>query len=888
MNTFNSLKLTYRFALLIAAFTMGLVIYGSWSFNVLNELKVNGPLYQRIAQDKDLLADILPPPEYIIESYLVTSQLLNQTGSSRQDELIGQLKRLKDDYDKRHEYWLKQQEQGSVAVALEQAYRPAMDFYDAVFNTLIPALQKADRATVNSVLPRIESAYGAHRKAIDQVVQLTIQQNKANEDFATERLNNEAMQLLVVLIVILAVGFMIALAIIRSVFAQLGGDPAYVADAVKRLAEGDFSKELDVAGDDKSSLMYDLKMMRASIMGFVAAQHVMAQKHADGWIWEQLDDSSFHGAYAVMAKEINTLVRSHINVNMQVVDVISRYAQGDFSVDMERLPGEKAKITQAIDGVKHTLFDVASEIKTLTELAAQGDFSKRSDASRFNYMFKDILIDINMLMETCDNGFSDVGRVAQALAKGDLTQTISRDYPGTFGTVSRDVNSTVANLKLLVGEISVATDAINMASKEIAAGNNDLSHRTEEQAASLEQTAASMEQLTSTVQQNTENAKLANRLAIGASEVAGKGVAVVGQVVTTMNSIHESSRKIVDIISVIDSIAFQTNILALNAAVEAARAGEQGRGFAVVAGEVRNLAQRAAAAAGEIKSLIGDSEEKVEDGSKLVTQAGHTMKEIVGSIQRVTAIMAQISAASVEQSSGISQVNQAIAQMDDVTQQNAALVEQAAAAAESMEDQAQSLSATLAVFKIDGDGYAPAAVSPAAQKTMPVKIETYKGKRKASVPEGKPIHNVEDISRGLDNALHKHAEWKVKFRAAISHHEKLDVTTIAKDDCCDFGKWLHGDTKQQLGHLESFTECLSKHAVFHREAGKVAQAINDKKYNDAHAMLSTESSAFIAASSAVGTAIMRLKKEVSQATKPVATQPKARPVVVADDEWEEF
>jgi methyl-accepting chemotaxis protein len=247
-----------------------------------------------------------------------------------------------------------------------------------------------------------------------------------------------------------------------------------------------------------------------------------------------------------------------------------------------------------------------------------------------------------------------------------------------------------------------------------------------------------MEELTSTVKQNAENAKQANQLAIGASDVAGKGGAVVGEVVTTMDSINESSRKIVDIISVIDGIAFQTNILALNAAVEAARAGEQGRGFAVVAGEVRNLAQRSAAAAKEIKHLIDDSVEKVEGGSKLVAQAGQTMDEIVTSIKRVTDIMSEITAASSEQSQGIEQVNTAITQMDEVTQQNAALVEEAAAAADSLEEQAQNLAVSVGTFKVD-EGTAVASVSRAARpaparKAAPAKAPA----RSVAKPKAKP------------------------------------------------------------------------------------------------------------------------------------------------------
>ena len=291
--------------------------------------------------------------------------------------------------------------------------------------------------------------------------------------------------------------------------------------------------------------------------------------------------------------------------------------------------------------------------------------------------------------------------MASAVAKGDLTQRIevkSKDETGQLLQALKDMNE---NLAGIVGDVRINTDSITTASKQIAAGNSDLSQRTEEQASSLEETASSMEELTSTVKQNAENAKQANQLAVTASGVAERGGAVVCEVVTTMDSISASSKKIVDIISVIEGIAFQTNILALNAAVEAARAGEQGRGFAVVAGEVRNLAQRSAAAAKEIKTLIGDSVEKVDNGSKLVDQAGKTMEEIVNAVKRVTDIMSEISAASSEQSTGIEQVNRAITQMDEVTQQNAALVEEAAAAAESLQEQAQQLFSAVSIFKLD-------------------------------------------------------------------------------------------------------------------------------------------------------------------------------------------
>jgi methyl-accepting chemotaxis protein len=307
-------------------------------------------------------------------------------------------------------------------------------------------------------------------------------------------------------------------------------------------------------------------------------------------------------------------------------------------------------------------------------------------------------------------------RVAKSVATGDLTTRIDvrgTDETGELLQALKDMNHSFAQI---VSQVRSGTDTIASGSSQMAAGNLDLSSRTEEQASSLEDTASSMEQLTTTVKQNADNARQANLLAVSASEVAVRGGVVVSQVVDTMDSINESAKKIADIIGVIDGIAFQTNILALNAAVEAARAGEQGRGFAVVATEVRNLAQRSAGAAKEIKLLIDDSVDKVATGSKLVDQAGGTMNDIVLSVKRVTDIISEITTASEEQTAGIDQINMAIGQMDQVTKQNASLVEEAAAAAETLHDQAGSLARVVSVFKLEGMLAAPA---PRGQRALP-------------------------------------------------------------------------------------------------------------------------------------------------------------------------
>ena len=298
----------------------------------------------------------------------------------------------------------------------------------------------------------------------------------------------------------------------------------------------------------------------------------------------------------------------------------------------------------------------------------------------------------------------DARKLIDRIAQGDLSHALHADGNDEPAALVRALGRMQASLSELVTQVRASTDSISTASAEIASGNQDLSQRTEQAASSLQQTASSMEQLTGTVKQSADSARQANQLASSAAEVAARGGSVVSQVVDTMGEINASSKRIADIIGVIDGIAFQTNILALNAAVEAARAGEQGRGFAVVASEVRSLAQRSAEAAKEIKGLIGASVDKVDSGSRLVADAGETMKEIVGSVQRVSDIIGEITAAATEQSTGIGQVNGAVTQLDRMTQQNAALVEQSAAAAESLKEQAVSLASVVGTFRLGAHG----------------------------------------------------------------------------------------------------------------------------------------------------------------------------------------
>ena len=486
--------------------------------------------------------------------------------------------------------------------------------------------------------------------------------------------------------------------LLRRLVVRPLGQAVRIADDV---AQGKLDTPMPKRGNDEvGRLLGAMQGMRGQLQAVMAAQAEMAQRHDAGELAYRMDASSFPGEYGRMVADSNQLIADSHALTWKLVEVMQRYAVGDLAPDMDELPGDKAAFTAAMATTKRNLAAINAQIQQLAAAAAEGDFAVRGDVSRFDHAFADMVVTLNTMMQVSDDNLAQLSRLLQAIADGDLTARMQGQFHGVFARMRDDANRTVAQLTSIVGQIQQSASSIRLAAGEIASGNSDLSRRTEQQAASLEETAASMEELTSTVRQNADHALQANRLAATAAEVAVSGGEVVGQVVHTMDAIEQSSQRIAEIISVIDGIAFQTNILALNAAVEAARAGEQGRGFAVVASEVRALAQRSAGAAKEIKGLIDTSVEQVGSGARLVHGAGQTMREIVGSVGRVNEIMAEISAASKEQSAGIEQVNQTVVQMDETTQQNAALVEEASAAARAMEEQAEQLAVAVARFRL--------------------------------------------------------------------------------------------------------------------------------------------------------------------------------------------
>ncbi|MCW0380813.1 hypothetical protein NB697_003659 [Xanthomonas sacchari] len=495
----------------------------------------------------------------------------------------------------------------------------------------------------------------------------------------------------------LLLGTLIALLLTRRVVRPL----RQALGLAERIGAGDLSSPDTVTTrDEAGQLLRAMQQMQRRLHEVISAQREMAARHDAGAISYRMDAQRFPGEYGRMVADTNALVDAHVQTQLRITEVMGRYAIGDLSQDIAHYPGEKAAITAAMQQVKQNLHAINVQIQTLAEAACAGNFAHRGQPEKFEHAFRTMVENLDTMMATADANLAKFSALLRCIADGDLTVRMSGNFHGVFAAMRDDANSTVHRLTDIVAHIQRTTNSIGFAAEDIASGNQELAKRSEQQAASLEETAASMEELTSTVKQNAEHAQRANQLALGAAGVASEGRDVVGQVVATMDGIQAASRRIADIIAVIDGIAFQTNILALNAAVEAARAGEQGKGFAVVAAEVGTLAHRSAGAAKEIKTLIDDSVQRVAHGATLVHQAGATMDQVVASVQHVTDLMGQISAASHEQANGIAQVNQTIARMDETTQQNVALVEEASTAARSLEEQSAQLTQAVEVFKV--------------------------------------------------------------------------------------------------------------------------------------------------------------------------------------------
>ncbi|CAK0739181.1 methyl-accepting chemotaxis protein I, serine sensor receptor [Gammaproteobacteria bacterium] len=687
----------------------------------------------------------------------------------------------------------------------------------------------------NQLIKVVGPAFVVTKELSEKLLQLQL--NAGKTDFEREQSYYGTTRTIVVTVVVVGlllaagIGFLLIRGISRSLYITI--------DIANRIAAGDLSRPIVIRQHDEiGDLLGAMKLMQDNLLRMVTEiENIVDAAANQGNFSLKMDLNGKTGYTKTLSELLNQLSTTTESGLKDVARVVQALANGDLSQNITKdYPGLFKEASLGVNRTVAALNEIVNDIQFIVLSAGQGDFSVRLDLAGKQGYHKILSELLNQFSDITEKGLLDIIRVANAMAHGDLTETIYKDYPGLFDQTKQAINTTVENLRKLILEIRETIEATNTAAKEIAIGNEDLSQRTEEQASSLEEIAASMEELTATVKKNADNARHANQLGIDSSKVANQGGEVVSQVVSTINSINESSHQIVDIISVIDGIAFQTNILALNAAVEAARAGEKGRGFSVVAAEVRNLAQRSAVAAKEIKALIGDSVVKVENGTQLVGTATHTIREVVASIKHLTDNIAAISTASAEQSTGIEQVNQAISQMDDVTQRNAALVEEAAATAESLRDQTQNLSTSIAVFKISSGGNGTK--KPSALLTTSGKTET----------------------SHFDSAIAAHIKWKLRLNQFIdgTSTEKLDSATVCKDNLCVLGKWIYGEGEKHKG-LANYTNLVTKHAHFHRCAGRVVEKVESGDKVGATSILKGE---FSVAAKETVTAIMNLKKEI--------------------------
>ncbi len=544
----------------------------------------------------------------------------------------------------------------------------------------------------------VQEAANGWNKALSDGVDF---EEKESREAAAEAIRlgeRSLLQLLVLGGVALLVGIGASVMIGRS----LTGPLARAVNLAERLSKGQLDQEFRLGGrDELTQLGEAMASVRQSVQAAIGAQLQMAEQHEAGAIRYRMDATAFPGDFGRMVQATNSLVESHVQVELLMAEVMQRYAIGDLSRDLPDYPGEKGTLTRTLAAVKQSLMAINAQIDELARAARAGDFSMRGDAAAFQYQFKAMVEHLNGMMASSQASIADVSDVLRAISHGDLTARMDGEYDGVFARMRDDANTTTAQLTGIVRGIQVAADSINTAAQELAAGNNDLSRRTEQQAANLEEAAASMEELTSTVRQNAELARQADSEAHAAGAAVRETEQAMAQMASVMGEIDQSSARISEISTVIDGIAFQTNILALNAAVEAARAGEQGRGFAVVASEVRTLAQRAGVAAKEIKELIEDAAAKVKSGLAVTVESEAAIARVAQASSRTTQLMSDIAAASKEQAAGIEQVNQVVVQMDQVTQQNAALVEEATAASRALEEQAHALTNSVSVFKVE-------------------------------------------------------------------------------------------------------------------------------------------------------------------------------------------
>lgn len=658
-----------KLVLLTTVFVAGFAVFGFMSYSTLNTVKVHGPHYTRVVQNKDLLADVLPPPNYIVESYLTAHLMVNEMDSKELESLIEHYGNLKSDYADRQQHWKDHLEDGPLKNEINEVSRvPAEEFFAVLDNQLIPALLLEDRDKAKELLNQtLPPLYGRHRASVDVIVEST--NNNAIETEAEVASLISRRQ---------TTTFCVGVALIAAVVAF-----AYWLSRSVRRQESEMSRIQSMVEQAPINMFFADRELEIQYMNPASAKSlVRLEKH----ITISADD--------VIGKSIGRLFPLTEEQRLTSADPNQLPAELRLELDCETIDLLISPVydqNSAYLGATITWEIVTEQLKMEQAISDQAEMDrKRSEQQE------------EMAQET-QRKVSVVLDVVNQVANGTFDIDVPDLGSDPIGQVGSALGKAISSVRQTLCEVKEVSSSVGTASKEMSLAAGQISKGAQDQAARLEETAASLEQITATVRQNSENAQEARSVATGSREIATAGGRVVSDAVNAMDEINEASKRIGDIITTIDEIAFQTNLLALNAAVEAARAGEQGRGFAVVAAEVRSLAQRSASSAKEIKNLIEDSNGKVDRGTNLVNKSGETLGEIVESVKRVTDFVSEIAAASEEQLVEIKQVNNAVTEMDRVTQSNANQTEEMAGTSESVLKHVGRLEGTVGQFRIGDD-----------------------------------------------------------------------------------------------------------------------------------------------------------------------------------------
>jgi methyl-accepting chemotaxis protein len=648
MSDIKNIKVKNKLLLLVAAFGAGFMVFGFWAYNTMSAVKINGDQYQQIIQGKDLIADILPPPEYIIEAYLVTLQMVDESDRTKLAQYIERGKQLRKDFEDRHSYWDKELATSTIKTKMmEASYKPAIAFFELRDQEFIPALQAGDTKKAKDLLrDKMAPQYEQHRAVIDEIVPLAAERSKADEQTAAALISSRSWQLIGLGILILLTVSALCWIIARSVVLPLSD----VVHALKGLSVGNLNQKLDYEAKDEIG---DLAQAFRGLMSYIKTVSDAAHALGEGNLQVQVTARSEH-------------------------DVLSQ----NFQRTLETLRGLMAQINH------------------LSQAAQKGDLKQRSDASKFQGVYQELVSGFNQTLDAMVTPVNEALDVLQQIAKRDLTVRMKGEYKGDFAHIKQSINEAGENLSEALMQMVSAAEQVNSAANEISSGSQSLAQGASEQASSLEEVSSSLQQMNSMIKQNAANAKEARGLTEAARQSADKGVLSMQQLSEAVNRIKHSSDATAKIVKTIDEIAFQTNLLALNAAVEAARAGDAGKGFAVVAEEVRNLAMRSAEAAKNTAELIEGSVKNAQGGVVINAEVMANLEEINKQVNQVSEVMAEIAAASDQQSQGVEQISAAIGQMNQVTQQTAANSEESAAAAEQLSGQSEEMLSMVGSFQL--------------------------------------------------------------------------------------------------------------------------------------------------------------------------------------------